>query len=447
MCGIIAAFNTTTEEKSKATDVNEYIINQYQEQYARGTEGYGIIRINKKQEVDIDRACEPTKFLIDLTLKKSEMIIAHHRHPTSTSNRLPQTHPLIINNDKLKYNYLVVHNGIISNDKELREKHLKLGFIYQTECMEGYYATSTKKTLRWNDSESISIELALFIENQIKTIRTDNMATFVILQISKKTGKAEQVFFGRNRFGALKMSKTRGKLRLSSEGEGEEIKANKLYSFKLNDKYLKLSNQDIEFKTEGKIELIKTEKEEEKAIDEDTISKVNENKIAVIKQNQTDKTFESNNENLRPYRSWINYIDDDMVNDQDVSPPINQTRYIREACIDIKEALKETNANQISHIIDDKLDDQVTAITELINEFKSIVYTDKLHKDEITWYINQIGILMKTMTFITNIAEATYEKKSLKEERENQSDFHEEDFPTHMDPRHYDMENQERLGY
>ena len=122
MCGLIAAFNTSNKK------VNNIIINQYQDQYSRGVQGYGIIRISDTQKVEIDRACEATKFLLDLYMKDSNMIIAHHRHPTSTDNKMDQTHPMIISNKMLKKDYYIIHNGIVSNDKELKKKHEELGF-------------------------------------------------------------------------------------------------------------------------------------------------------------------------------------------------------------------------------------------------------------------------------------------------------------------------------
>jgi glucosamine 6-phosphate synthetase-like amidotransferase/phosphosugar isomerase protein len=176
MCGIIAAFNT----EGKA--VNDFIINQYENQYSRGEEGFGIIRINEKGKVHLDRACEPTKFMMDLYTKKSKMIIAHHRFPTSTDNLIDQTHPMSISNPILDYDYLIIHNGVVRNDDELREKHLKLGFEYQTEYREVYgYSVNPTYTTKFNDSEAIAIELALFIEGKSAAIETEGSAALIAL--------------------------------------------------------------------------------------------------------------------------------------------------------------------------------------------------------------------------------------------------------------------------
>ena len=194
MCGILAEFNIKTKNIKIAPEANRFIIEQYENQYGRGSEGFGIIRIDEKQKIEIDRACEPAKFLLDLYMKKSSMIIAHHRRPTSTKNRLPQTHPIVVSNKQLKKDYLIIHNGIISNDEELHKKHELLGFKYTTDCIEEEYV----EKLKWNDSESLAIELALFIENKIKKIRIDNNAAYIILQLNKKTQKAEKELFEKN---------------------------------------------------------------------------------------------------------------------------------------------------------------------------------------------------------------------------------------------------------
>ena len=89
MCGLTAAFNTKKDgKKSNKNSVNDIIVSQFQNQCSRGQKGFGIIRINKGK-IEVDRACETTKFLLDLYLKPSQMIIAHHRTPTSTEKIVP----------------------------------------------------------------------------------------------------------------------------------------------------------------------------------------------------------------------------------------------------------------------------------------------------------------------------------------------------------------------
>src|SRR3989304_431242 len=107
MCGILAAFNY----KEKKENVNEWIINQFQDQISRGRDGLGITFIDEKLNIKTERATEITKALLDLRFNESKMIIMHHRTPTSSRNRISQTHPISIKNKNLKHNYLIFHNG------------------------------------------------------------------------------------------------------------------------------------------------------------------------------------------------------------------------------------------------------------------------------------------------------------------------------------------------
>lgn len=254
MCGIIFALN------KKKKPVNQLIINQYEDQFSRGQRGFGIIRINQ-ESIEIDRATEPYKFLIDLYQKESSAIIAHHRTPTSTENKMSQTHPIIVSNEKLSFDYLFVHNGIIYNAEEIKKEHEAFGFKYKTELKkeekeESSYSSYYQKG-NFNDSESMAIEMALFIEKKIKEIRTRGSQAFIALQIEKKTQKPVQLFFGRED-NPLNMFKDKELLFLSSEGKGKAIKESVIFSFKINDKKIKFTERKMIFKKE------KEEKEETK---------------------------------------------------------------------------------------------------------------------------------------------------------------------------------------
>lgn len=251
MCGIIFALN------KKKNPVNQLIINQYEDQFSRGQRGFGIIRINP-ESVEIDRATEPYKFLIDLYQKESPAIIAHHRTPTSTENKMSQSHPIVVSNEKLSFDYLFIHNGMIYNAEEIKKEHETLGFKYTTELEKeteekSEYSNYYQKS-NFNDSESLAIEMVLFIEKKIKEIRTRGSLAFIALQIEKKTQKPLQIFFGRND-NPLNMFKDKELLFLSSEGIGKAIKESIVFSFKLNDKKMKF--------TERKMILVKKEEEKE----------------------------------------------------------------------------------------------------------------------------------------------------------------------------------------
>jgi len=224
MCGIIVAVNKTGK-------VNEWVVDQFEEQHSRGTQGFGIALIDEKEKCKVLRACETTKALLDLYSNPSNAILMHHRTPTSSGNFLDQTHPILVSDGSLKYDYLVVHNGIIHNEDEIKAEHEKLGFVYRTEYTE---VGGVKK---FNDSEALAIEIARFAEKQTEEIGTRGSAAFAAFRIGKKgknEGKLTQILFGRNEGSPLNLSASRNKVRISSEGEGEEVKAFMLYSFSLS---------------------------------------------------------------------------------------------------------------------------------------------------------------------------------------------------------------------
>jgi hypothetical protein len=223
MCGIIAAFNSDNKP------VNEWVIDTYEEQVGRGEKGFGIVLIDKDGSYKLKRATEPVKALVDLNLHESSMILMHHRYPTSTDNYLDQTHPIKVSDGSLNYDYLVVHNGVIINDKDLKKEHEALGFVYNTA-----YITTHKEEV-FNDSECVAIEVARFIEEQTDKIGAIGSNAFLALQIGKdikNKGKVVKVFFGRNDGSSpLNMSASKTRIRVSSEGAGDEVKPFLLYSF------------------------------------------------------------------------------------------------------------------------------------------------------------------------------------------------------------------------
>jgi glucosamine 6-phosphate synthetase-like amidotransferase/phosphosugar isomerase protein len=235
--------NKKTKKIKQPRPVNEEIINQLQDQISRGREGFGILMINKKNEVEIKRATEISKALLDLYMTESPMIIMHHRNPTSSDNKLSQTHPISVSDGSLKHDYYVIHNGIISNTDELREKHEKLGFIYNT------IRTNSFNREEFNDSESLAIEVAMYIEKQTKEISTEGSAAFIAIQVDKKTKKATNIFFGR-KDNPLKLAGRQGEIRLSSEGKGKNIPEDMLYKFSI--KSPSLTKTNLNFKEKEK---------------------------------------------------------------------------------------------------------------------------------------------------------------------------------------------------
>jgi len=219
MCGIITAFNLGKNKEP----INQYIREQLEDQKSRGMNGFGAIFINKNRTFTIRRATDPASIHVDLALNKSNMIMLHHRWPTSSENKIKQTHPIIVSNGSLTHDYLIIHNGIITNSDELKKKHEDLGFTYTTD-------PDTLK--RFNDSESLAIETARYIEKQTTEMDTQGSFAFVALQVNKKTNKVENLLFGRNT-SPLNLALSWTTLKLTSEGAGDEIKPLILYKISL----------------------------------------------------------------------------------------------------------------------------------------------------------------------------------------------------------------------
>jgi len=194
MCGI---FGTKSYKK---------LIKKYNKQRARGSEGFGILNVAKNGKVEVIRETDEQKFINQLSKLKDKggkFCFVHHRFPTSTKNYKSQTHPIKVENKSLEFDYYVLHNGVISNTNELKDHHDKLKFDYSTlltykTVMSSFVGKSTSFDYDWNDSNSLAIELARFLEGQIKDLTSvKGSFAFIVIQTTKK-GVLNKVFVGRN---------------------------------------------------------------------------------------------------------------------------------------------------------------------------------------------------------------------------------------------------------
>jgi glucosamine 6-phosphate synthetase-like amidotransferase/phosphosugar isomerase protein len=243
MCGIVTGIYTG--KKCKA--INNWIINQMEDQKDRGTEGFGAILIDANKNIKVKRSTEISKILIDLYMNQAPIILLHHRTPTSSDNKISQTHPILVSNKSLKFDYYIMHNGIVRNDDELKIEHNKQGFKYTTqETTKDYY---NNKITKFNDSESVAIEMAKYIEGKIKEMNIEGSAALVALQVNKTTRKATNIYFGRHS-NPLNLLREGTEILLSSEGPGKSIKENKL--FRVSMKNFKITVKKLKFKKEEK---------------------------------------------------------------------------------------------------------------------------------------------------------------------------------------------------
>jgi predicted glutamine amidotransferase len=216
MCGIITAVNTT------ARGTSDIVLKAYEKQYARGSEGFGFVSIGKGGHVH-KYARTQTFEGIRTALKKHEgrVMVFHHRFPTSTPNIRESNHPIRVAHKALKYDYYVIHNGVISNADERYKAHTALGFKYDTALAQGYRTRSgrwyvTDET-EYNDSEALAIDLALYLEGISDKVHARGASAYVLMQVNKKTHKARRLYYGRNTGNPLYVARHKGVTVITSQ--------------------------------------------------------------------------------------------------------------------------------------------------------------------------------------------------------------------------------------
>lgn len=224
MCGII--FSKRFDGKLARKLINK----RFSTQKTRGREGFGFVEINNGVVGEEFRSEDEEDIEIYLKGSQSDEILFHHRFPTSTPNFVEATHPIRVRNKLLKYDYYVVHNGMISNDFELKQKHNTLGFKYNTEMCKKFITSNNIYTeSMWNDSEALAIDFALALEMG-KEMESKGSIAIIALQFDKKTKKAVALYYGRNLGNPLKQEYNDAFFCLSSE-TGTIIKHNILFRY------------------------------------------------------------------------------------------------------------------------------------------------------------------------------------------------------------------------
>lgn len=235
MCGLVLAFS------KRGKNTGDYVYSLFNKQKGRGQQGFGFLCIQDGKLVKVHRAKWGHEIEKELKGDKSDIILFHHRFPTSTKNTLGTTHPMFVSNDALKYDYYFAHNGVITNTDLLKKEHEKLGYKYNTEFHEqtkAVYADGTEEVLDseksvHNDSESLAIELARWIEGLTKSIDTRGGAAFWGISLEKGTNNVVNIYFGKNKGRDLKMFDNKNWLAISSES-GEDLVDMVLHTVDIN---------------------------------------------------------------------------------------------------------------------------------------------------------------------------------------------------------------------
>lgn len=174
---------------------------------------------------NIVRATKEDKILKWLVKYESSLLLFHHRFPTSTENTRNTAHPFTTKDFFGDNEYILVHNGHISNCYMLKSDHEKLGIKYTGVVEKG----------KFNDSESLLWDMALYLEGKQDRVKAYGGMAFVCIKLYK--GKLDKLYFGRNT-NPLNMLKVDKGIMLSSEGAGSSIEMDMLYTWNYNLKRL-----------------------------------------------------------------------------------------------------------------------------------------------------------------------------------------------------------------
>lgn len=238
MCGIVAGFS------KKGKRISKSIMKRYEAQKHRGSQGFGYVAFYKDGNggrLSVGRSVDEKGIRTKIMNENSSMIMFHHRLPTSTPNVEEATHPIFVSHEELDYDYFVVHNGVIRNSDELRKKHEALGYVYntivETEVVTKYTAKSNgakyyldgTKTEKFNDSESLAIEVARYIDGMTSRIDTVGTVATIAWKVNKETGKLISISYGHNSGNPMTIADNKDYFFLSSVG-GTDIPEDILYT-------------------------------------------------------------------------------------------------------------------------------------------------------------------------------------------------------------------------
>lgn len=235
MCGI--AYVKRFDGKS----ADGMVLKRYHKQKTRGQQGFGYVAIEQGRIVQWLRSETEKDITTGLKGKVANEVMFHHRFPTSTENYAHCAHPIKVAHASLNHDYYVIHNGMVWDDATLKAKHEKLGYIYTTEVFEQTVSPEgtvlTQKSLEWNDSEALAIELAMDLDSEAKGVSVKGSIAFVALQVAKNSKQVLKTYFGRNDGSPLVMQFIDGQyVSVTSEGTGKELAENVLYSIGLDNK-------------------------------------------------------------------------------------------------------------------------------------------------------------------------------------------------------------------
>lgn len=234
MCGIVYA------QSFNGLPVNDMVWQQYQKQKHRGTEGFGAFDGEHTVKAAVEKRM---KRWFRKGRNETDLLLFHHRYPTSTVNVRRAAHPFNTGNYFGDTRYVLVHNGVIHNPAELRTAHEAIGITYQSTLDDNSY----------NDSEALLWDFALTMEGKQDALKAYGGIAFVCIKLVD--GKPDKLYFGRNKGRPLNLLRDADGVMLSSEGAGEEIKDGWLYTYnyelnRLTSRTFTISSYDPDYEYE-----------------------------------------------------------------------------------------------------------------------------------------------------------------------------------------------------
>lgn len=254
MCGIISGFS------KKGKRISKSVFKRYVAQKARGTNGFGYVALYKEgkgNRISVGRSIDEKGIHTQLMNENSSMVSFHHRYPTSTPNIIEATHPIFVSNEELDFDYYIVHNGVIRNSDELKTRHEGYGYVYNTVIdtevvtqhvskSSGikYFVTGTKTT-KFNDSESLAIEIARVLDGMSSKIDAVGTVAFVSWKLRKDNGKLVSISYGHNSGNPLTITDNKDHFFLTSVG-GQDLPTDILYTLSTDgDSFGTTSQRDL----------------------------------------------------------------------------------------------------------------------------------------------------------------------------------------------------------
>ncbi len=214
MCGLVY-FNSTS-----GNPVNRKVLRAYKKQRNRGTQGFGFY-IPSTNRLVHNPAEDRIKSLLTMPQNLASEVMFHHRMPTSTANVRNACHPFSTKAYFGSTDFVMIHNGYLFNEHELKANHKALGIDYVSVQPDG----------RFNDSEALLWDLALTLTGKQTAPKATGAIAFVMIE--RRNGKPYALHFGRNSSPLRLMLGPDGQtpISLTSEGYGRSIDAQTLYTY------------------------------------------------------------------------------------------------------------------------------------------------------------------------------------------------------------------------